>query len=133
MKPLNLKELFGKRFKIKLDEAAKSTVNGLKDPWLYTIPCKFGHIYPISNKCLGFWCTGVIINRRIQKDHPEIELVQDGDGEGVFRFTFDQFDTIAGYAKPKKKRRLSKEHKNKLLKASKAYQFQLKKHGCKDA
>jgi len=60
---------------------------------------------------------------------PDIELVQDGDKEGVFRFTPGQFEIVAKYARPRRRRRLSKEHKQKLTKAGSRHRFFSKKHG----
>jgi len=118
--PINLKDIYGKQYKIELDEAAKYEVNGKNDPWLFQIPCRYGHIYPYSDKFLAFYCIGTKTKGKIIREQPDIELVQDGDIEGVFLFTLDQFNTIAKHAKPKTKRRLSPEHKAKLILAGTA-------------
>jgi len=60
---------------------------------------------------------------------PDIELVQDGDKEGVFRFTPGQFEIVAKYARPRRRRRLSKDHKQKLAESSSNHRFFSKKHG----
>ena len=82
-KPLNLKELFGDRYKIAIDESAFCENESKRNPWYFQIPCKYGHIYPISDKYLGFWCNSGGIKARMVREVNDIELVQDGEGEGV--------------------------------------------------
>jgi len=131
--PLNLKELFGDRYKIAIDESAFCKNESKRDPWYFQIPCKYGHIYPISDKYLGFWCDSRIIKTRMVREVPDIELVQDGDKEGVFRFTPEQFEKVAKYARPRRRRRLSKEHKQKLTKAGSTHRFISKNHGSEES
>lgn len=123
MIPINLRELYGKRCKIGLDEAAQYESGGRNDPWLFQIPCKFGHIYPISDKFLGFWCEGIRVRARLRREHPEIEEIQEGDLESVFQFTRDQFDIVAEYAKPRRRRRLSEKQRKIQIERLKGYQF----------
>lgn len=118
MEPLNLKELFGKRYKIGLDPAAKDEAGGRNDPWYYQILCRFGHIYPYSDKLLAYFCVGSGIRAKIKKEHPEIDILNwSDDGEATFLFPLDQFEIMAEYARPRRRRRLSKNHREKLTKA----------------
>lgn len=120
MKPINVKALYGDKFKIGLDDAMDAHT---PDPWYYQILCQYGHIYPISDKRLGFFCESGNIKERLKREHPEIDIPQDGDGEGVFAFMLDQFEIVAKYAKPLKKRKLSPEQKEKCVNNLRAYRF----------
>lgn len=131
LKPINLKDLFSNSYKITLDESASCQGENKKDLWYFQIPCKYGHIYPISDKYLGFWCDSRVIKARMVRDAPEIELVQDGDGEGVFRFTPGQFGIVARYARPRRRRRLKTNHKQKLQKSNQRHRFISQNHGSK--
>jgi len=118
VKPINLQNLYGKRFKIVLDESASCPGESKDNPWYYQIPCKFGHIYSYSDKKLGFYCESGNIRNRLHREHPKIEVVNwSDDGEAIFLFTYDQFENVARYARPKRKKRLSQEHRRKLTNA----------------
>lgn len=118
-KCIDIKELFGNRYRIVFDEAV---VSWTSDPWYYQIPCLFGHIYPHSSDLLGFFCTGPVVMRRLHRQHPDLEWTE-CDGEGIFYFNLDQFDMVAGYAKPRKRRKLSSEHKRKLAESNMRFRF----------
>jgi len=115
MSCINLKNSFGLKYKITLDISAIHEVGGRSDPWYFQIPCKFGHIYPYSDTMLAFYCMGYKIKHKIIRELPEIEIIQDGDVEAVFIFPLSQFEKIAKYARPKKRRRLSEKHHSRLL------------------
>ena len=114
VKCIDLKKMYGKRFKISLDDAAQYEVNGRNDPWMFMIPCKYGHIYPISDEYLGFYCESKNIKTRICREQPDIELVQDADVEGVFKFPPQKMEVIAKYARPKRKRQVSEKERKRL-------------------
>ena len=125
--PLDL-NLYGDRYKIAIDESAFCKDESKRDPWYFQIPCKYGHIYPISDKHLGFWCDSGGIKARIIREVPGCELIQDGKGEGVFRFTPGQFDSISEYAHPIKKRGrrvLKNDEKQALVDSGRDSQFSL--------
>ena len=128
-KPIDIKRDYGDRYKVTLDEAARHEVNGRNNPWYYQIPCKVGNIYPYSSKLLAFYCEGTGIKARLLREQKNIKLIQDGDIEGVFLFTPDQFDIIAQYAKPRKRRRLSPEQRERLIEAGKGNLKNRKKTG----
>ncbi len=118
MKPIDLKLLYGTRFKVILDESVKLEPGARSDLWNYLIPCKNGSIYPFSNTLLEYHCTARGIRTRLNKEHPEIVVRNwSDDGEAIFLFQVDQFDLIAEYARPRRKRRLSAKHREKLVKA----------------
>ena len=115
LKPLDLKELYADRYRIKLDDSASCPGESKRNPWYFQIPCEHGHIYPVSDKLLGFYCTGPKIRVRLHRDHPELQTPQWGDFEAVFLFSPEMFETIAQYAKPRRKRQLSEKRQNQLI------------------
>lgn len=124
--PVNLRELFGSRYRVVLDESARQEPGGNQDPWLFQIPCKFGDFYPHSDSQIGFYCKSGRIRDRLHRELPDIEVNQMGDGEAVFLFAPEQFDLVVRYAKPKRKpgpRRLSADHRNVLVSAGVAHRF----------
>lgn len=130
MKPVNLRELFGSCYRTTLDEAAQYEPGGKNDPWYFQISCKYGHFYPYSGELMGFCCESRRIRDRFHKEHPEIEVRQwADDGEAVFLFTPEQFELVASYAKPRKRRRLSESHKRVLAESSRRYRFVSQTHG----
>ena len=127
-KPIDLKEVYGDKFKITIDESASHDGESKKDPWNFQIPCKFGHIYPISNKLLGFFCESSKIATKIKRNLSKITIAQEGDFEAVFAFTPIQFDSIAQYAQPRKRRRYSDEYRKELTERLSRARKQAQKH-----
>lgn len=118
MNPINLKELYGLKYKILYDESSNFIRSLKKDPWYFNIPCRYGIIYPYSDIKLAYLCTGKKIFTALHKKHAEIEVVNFSDfGEAIFLFKIEQFNIIAEYAKPCNKRTLSKDHKQSLCRA----------------
>lgn len=121
MQPINLKELFGNKYRIEHDPAAAYEQGGKRDPWLFIIPCKYGHIYPHSDKLLAVWIDGSNIRKRFMDAFPDLECVNWSDtGEAIFLFPPGIFEGIAKILKPKKRpgvRKLSPEHREKLTTA----------------
>src|SRR5712692_6269018 len=116
---INLRERFGEQYRIGFAEAAE----GRNDPWMMTIPCRWGTIYPHGGEMLALDLDG---HPRVAKQVaaiPGIVLHQDGNDEKTFLFPVGLFDQVAAFVEPKKLRRLSEEHKAKLLKASKPYRI----------
>jgi len=122
--PIDLKALFGRRYKITLDEAAGHEPGGKNDPWYCLIPCERGHIYPFSDRLLAYCCCGTKIRARLRRDYPELEVRQwSDDGEAVFLFTPDALEIIAEYAKPKRRRRLSSKQREQFVAVGRRSRF----------
>jgi len=122
---INLRERFGQEYRIGFDEAA---VNG-NTPWMQTIPCRFGTIYPHDSDNLAVDVDG---HNRIAKQVgtiPGIVLRQDGDDEKTFVFPVGLFNQVAAIVEPKRIKRLTDEQKAKLHEAGKPYRF---KDGAKE-
>jgi hypothetical protein len=79
---LDLRERFGQQFRIGFDEAAA----GKNDPWMMTIPCRVGTIYPHGREMLALELDG---HPRVAKQAAGIHgmvLHQDGNAEKTFLF-----------------------------------------------
>ena len=107
MKPIDLEVEFGRRWRIELDEAA----NGRwKDPWLFTIPCRNGHLYPAGPDLIGAATNraGAIVRKL--RAIPGVVVEADGtDGANVV-FTRAALRHVARVMKPRSCRKLSPAH-----------------------
>lgn len=114
MKPPDLKRLFGDRYRIVYDEAAERERALRRDPWYWRVKCRRGHIYPHSDRLLGFWCTGSPSINKLRRQHPELTISQLGDDEAIFLFSPAQIDIIAPIAQPYRKRQIGAAERKRL-------------------
>ncbi len=125
---INLRERFGKQYRISHDEAA-SAGGERADPWMMTIPGRFGTVYPHGGESLAVEIDG---HPRIAKQVeaiPGIVLHQDGNYEKTFVFPVDLFDQVAAIVELKRVKRLTDEQRARLVEAGQLYRFQA---GAKD-
>jgi hypothetical protein len=101
MKPIDLWDLYGHRCRIQRDPAALHEKGGRKDPWLYIIPSRKGHIFPHSDTKLALWWESA---KYLDRICPHLELYQDGEDEKVYLFEPQHFDQVAKMVKPRKRR-----------------------------
>jgi hypothetical protein len=100
---VNLREPFGDRFRVLLEEPAASYA----DPWCHTMPCRFGQIYPHGGDLLDFASNGRGSVAKRVAALPFTTVTQDGaDGVNI-TFAFEHFDEVAAIVKPRRRRRLS--------------------------
>jgi hypothetical protein len=115
-KPVDIIGLASGRYKIGFEEACESKSINKADSWELVILCKFGEIFPYSNRILGFHCKGRIMRNRIHEDCPNITVRNWSDsGEAIFLFEEKDFELIAKYALPKKIKRLSGKRKEAFI------------------
>ncbi len=117
---IDLKDRFGRRYRVVCEEsyAAERGEHGrAHDPWLLTIPCQHGHVYPHGDGLLGASTDrrGKITNRLAALSC--VREQQDGDDGLNAVFDVDNFDEVATIMKPKRRRKLSPEHRAKLTEA----------------
>ncbi len=120
---INLKERFGKRWKVRYEESYKAERGErafAPDPWLLVIACQHGEIYPHGGNMLG-----VSTNRRGQiskriSELPFTKITQDGDDGINAVFHIDNIEKVAAIMKPRRRKRLSPEHRAKLVAAGTA-------------
>jgi len=107
VKPLDLEVEFGRRWRIELDEAA----NGRRrDPWLFTIPCRNGHLYAAGPDLIGAATNraGAIVRKL--RAIPGVVVEADGtDGANVV-FTRAALRHVARVMKPRSCRKLTPAH-----------------------
>jgi len=118
---INLWKRFRERYRITFDEAAALRGrNG--DPWLMQIPCRFGTIYPQGGEMLALEVdyhdfTAARLRRL------GLVFTQDGDREKTFLFHVDRFEEVAAIVLPKRRRRLTPEHREASIQRLTAYRF----------
>ena len=110
----DLKELFGKRYRITTDPVATRQNT---DPWLWVIPCKFkGEIYPAGvNDLMVMFKTNSKVTREL-RTLPELRVHQDATDFVVFRFHVDHFAKVAKLVGAKRKRQMSPEVRENAVK-----------------
>ena len=93
------------------------------NPWLLTIPCGLGHIYPHGGEFLGASTDrrGRAANRLASL--PGVRVVQDGDDGVNVVFHVRNFHEIAKILKPRRRRRLSAEEKAERVERLRSFQF----------
>ena len=121
---IDLKEMFGHRYRIERDEAHAAEYGDgsrVHDPWLLTIPARHGHVYPWGGNRLAFSTTGRGPKAKAISGLPCVRIEQDADDGLTVTFDAADFAVVAKLAKPKTRRKLSPEHKAKLLAAGKPF------------
>jgi hypothetical protein len=104
--PIDLRKEFGHCWKIGLDETARGRWN---DPWLYTIECRYGEIFPWGDDKLAASTTGPgsVANRLIKL--PDVDVMHDGsDGATVVFYRHSpSMRQVTGLLKPRRARKPS--------------------------
>lgn len=123
---IDIKKHFGDRYKVGYEESyAAERGNSARtlDPWLLTIPCKFGHIYAYGGALLGASTDrrGPIANQLAAL--PCVRVVQDGDDGINVVFHVRDFAQVAEVIKPRRRRRLSAEKHAEQSERLRRYQF----------
>ena len=103
-KPVDLRAEFGDRWRIALDEAAAGR---WRDPWNFTVQCRYGHIYPAGLGRLGAATnrSGVIVRKL--RAIPGAEVVADGDDGANVEFPLAQIRFVQRVMRPRTVRKLS--------------------------
>jgi hypothetical protein len=121
---LNLKSRFGKQFRVTREAGSEKG-----DPFGLLIACRHGHIYLHGVNRLGVATDtrGPIAKRLAAL--PGLTIVQDGSDGINCTFAPELFEAVAAVIRPKRRRRLSPEHRAKLVAAGESF----RKHGSRDA
>jgi hypothetical protein len=132
MECINLKERFGGRFKVEFEEsydAERPEFRAAEALWLMVIPCQHGHICPWGGELLAA-CTnrrGLVARRLVRLAF--VKVAHDADDGVNVTFSVQRFPEVAAIMKPRRRRRLSAEHRQKLIEASKPHWFLGGQHG----
>jgi hypothetical protein len=115
---IDLQEHFGRQYRIGIEDGADRG-----DPWGLLLLCRHGHICPWGGHRLAA-CTnrrGPIAN--LLAKLPCVEVWADASDGITVLFDVADFDRVAEIIQPKRRRRLSPEHKAKLIEASRPFRF----------
>jgi hypothetical protein len=118
MECINLKERFGRRFKVVYSESyyeERPEFRSAEAVWLMQILCQHGTVDPWDEDHL-MACTrraGPITTA--VKALPFVRVHQDGDDGANVVFPVERFDEVAALMKPRKRRHLSDEAKAKAI------------------
>lgn len=121
---IDLRALYGGTYRIGCDPSCDRQHHGNQcDPWYAVIPCQHGHVYPHGGNQLGVATnTSGPVAKRLRA-LPGVRVTQDGsDGRNAV-FDVTHFSTIAAIVRPKRRRRLSPEHKAKLAASNAKHRF----------
>ena len=117
MQCVNLKEMFGDRYRVVYEEAysAEHGEGGRRiDPWLMTIPCLYGLIYPHGEQELAACCNRRLVRGRLAA-LACCEVIQKGDTETVVTFGAEHFEQVAEVLRPRKRRLLRPTFRSRLV------------------
>jgi len=126
MNCINLKQRFGKPFKVVYEESYYAQYGGnarTEDPWLMILLCQHGHIYPYGGTKLAVSTDKAgAVAKRI-KALPFAEVVQDGDDGANVVFDVSHFEEVARIMKPRRRRRLSPKQRHRNAERLAKYAF----------
>jgi hypothetical protein len=129
---INLRERYGKRYRIEFDPA-HAAEHGKRsrfdDPWLQLVPCQRGHIYPHGGNMLGVATNGRGSTAVALSRLPGVTVVQDGDDGINAIFPAELLPKVAALVKPRRKRQLTPEQRERLATVGKATRLTAKQHG----
>jgi hypothetical protein len=115
---IDLKARFGDTYRV-VREASHTADRGdsarAHDPWLLLIPCLHGHIYPHGGELLGASTDRRGPIAKALASLPGVRVVQDGSDGITVTFPVAEFEAIAAVLKPRRRRVLTPEHRERLL------------------
>ena len=115
---IDLKEHFGDHYRTFYEDsyaAERGDKGRTHDPWLLTVACRHGHIYPHGGTMLGASTNsrGPIANRLAAP--PCVRVVQEGDDGVNVVFDVGDFDQVAAVMRPRRRRKLTPEQRTERL------------------
>ena len=122
---IDLWRTFGREYKIGTDPAYDT--DGLRranlDPWYFTVPCRFGTIWPHGGDML---CVDINYHARTAKKVgaiPGVRMKLDGDSEKTFIFPAAMFVEVAKLVKPYRRRQMTPEQREAAAKRLAPHRF----------
>ena len=115
MQCVNLRERFGKQFRIEYDPAydPKGRPRDKLDPWMIIIPTRVGCVIPHGETLLVAEIEG---HRKVKARLNRLaccRIHQDGDDFGAFIFDMVDFAQVAAIVRPHRKAQMSEEQREK--------------------
>lgn len=120
---IDLKDLFGKRYRVTYEEsyyAEHGDEGRAGDPWLQVICCQNGHIYPHGGDWLAASTNrrGAVATALTALECTEV--LQDGDDGLNVAFRVEHFEEVAALLKPRRKRLISEAERKRLAEMGRA-------------
>lgn len=106
---INLREKYGKRYKVTLNGAWEG---GRKEPF-YEIVGKRGYIRPFG-KNLELYLTSIVLANRIERDYKQFEVKNHYDDATAFEFTEEYLPAACKFIKAKNRRQMTPEGLERL-------------------
>jgi hypothetical protein len=121
---IDLKRLAGNRWRISMDEAwdLEKGHNSNEKIWLYWIEGSRGHIYSHGAQMIGAWTEGRTTRNRLLALEAA-RLHRAGDREWTVVLSIEHLDAAAALIGGRKRRKLSREHRAKLMASNAATRF----------
>jgi hypothetical protein len=126
---INLQKLCGDRYRIGHDDAAQ-TWGERADPWVMTVPCQRGVIYPYGGDHLAVEVDYHPAAAKQLAALPSVRCVQDGDQEKTYTFPAAILEAVAAIVKPRKRKQVSAEERARLADMGKQHRFGRRFTGC---
>lgn len=126
---MNLKEMFGKRYRVTPDESYEHETEEGKslNQWRWhEIRGKFGILYPYSKDQLACLFTSIIVANRFKSKGWRV--LQNGDFERNVLIPLDSTQEVLKAIRPKKRRQMSLDQKIVAVERLKRYQFRQDTH-----
>jgi len=118
---LDLLDLYGDRFKLRLEADASTSTPEAEFVWLLELPCRYGIVYPHGGDILAATITG----RRIGKQVARLPCILSsrGDIERVVLFHVDAAEAVLALLKPRRRRLISPEYQARLAAIGRSTRF----------
>lgn len=123
---VNLWRMLGDEYKISTDPAYdKAGIRRVNlDPWYFTIPCKYGTIWPYGGDVLAIEIDYHNPTAQKVRAIPGVKVKHDGDKEKTFLFPLRLFADVARLCHPYRRPRLTPEQKAERAERLRQYHFQ---------
>lgn len=122
-----MEKIAGKRYRIGWEEpySLKNPAVGKSNREMYQqIPCKYGFIYRYGRNRLAWYCNSRKKGINALRELGDVLAVQvECDDEWIFQFKPEDFPAVAKTAIARRRRTLSKAHREKLVSAGKRNRF----------
>jgi hypothetical protein len=123
---VNLRERFGRRYRVEYEESYYAQYGPharTDDPWLQIIPCRRGHICPWGPSTLAASTNGRGPTARKLIALPGVTLWQDASDGVTVLFPVEMFDEVAELMKPRRRRQMTEEQRQAAAERLAKYAF----------